>query len=82
MNKLFQQLNGNQQNLSLPNNLKQMAMKLKAISNPKAYIQEQMNSNPQLKMILESSNGNPEQAFKSMCKQMNVNPDDIINMLR
>ena len=30
----------------------------------------------------QMANGNPEQAFKNMCKQMNVNPDEIMNMLK
>ena len=82
MNSLFQQLNKTNQNLSLPNNIKQMVMQLKTVSNPKAYIEQQLNSNPQLKSLVESSNGNYEQVFRNMCKQSNVNPDDIINTLK
>lgn len=82
MNSLFQQLNGSQQSPSLPNNIKQMINMFKGMSNPKAYIEQQINNNPQLKAIMQSSNGNYELAFKNMCKQMNVNPDEIINMLK
>ena len=81
MNSLFQQLNGNR-NLSLPTNIRQMISNIKAMSNPRAYIEQQINSNPQFKSMLQASNGNYELAFKNMCKQMNVNPEDIINMLR
>lgn len=81
MNKLFQQLNPNK-GLSLPSNIRQMINSMKAMRNPQAMAQKMINENPQLKSVLQMSNGNPEQAFKTMCKQMNVNPDEIINMLK
>ena len=81
MNSLFQQLNGNQQQShSLPSNIKQMVQMFKM--NPKTYIEQQINNNPQFKSILQASNGNYEQAFKMMCKQMNVDPNEIISMLK
>lgn len=82
MNSLFQQLHPqNQQNL-LPNNLKQTVNKFKMITNPKAYVQQALNSNPQLQSLIQASGGNAEMAFRNLAKQMNVNPDDIINMLK
>ena len=83
MNNLFQQLNGTtNQSLSLPNNIRQMINMFKGISNPQAMAQKMLSENPQLQQMIQMSNGNPEQAFKSMCKQYNVNPDDIMNMLK
>ena len=79
MNSLFQQLNPTR---PLPANLKQMISNIKTISNPQAAIQQMANQNPQLKAILQASNGNYEKAFRDMAKQMNVNPDEIINMLK
>lgn len=81
MNNLYQQLNQNNQNNMLIN-IKNMANKFKAISNPQAYIQQQLESNPQLKSILQASNGNYEQVFREMAKQMNIDPDEIIKMLK
>lgn len=81
MNSLYQQLMGNQSH-SLPNNIKTMINNFKMISNPQAYIQQAMQNNPQLKSILQAAGGNPEKAFRDMAKQMNVNPDEIIQMLK
>ena len=79
MNSLFQQLNGNKSQ-SLPSNIRQMISMYKM--NPQAVVQQMLNSNPQLQQAIKMSNGNPEQAFKTMCKQYNVNPDEIISMLK
>lgn len=81
MNNLFQQLNQNQ-SLSLPSNIKQMINMFKGMKNPQAMAQQLLNQNPQLQTAIKMSGGNPEQAFKAMAKQMNVNPDEIINMLK
>ena len=79
MNNLLQQLN---QARPLPTNIKQMAQMFKNISNPQAMIQQAIQQNPQLKAILDASNGNYEKAFRDMAKQMNVDADEIINMLK
>ena len=81
MNKLFQQLNQNR-SLSLPSNIRQMIKMVKSAQNPQAMVQQMINENPQLKSAIQMSNGDAEQAFKSMCRQMNVNPDEIMNMLK
>ena len=81
MNKLFQQLNQNR-SLSLPSNIKQMINTVKMAQNPQAAIQQMINENPQLRSALQMAGGNPEKAFKAMAKQMNVNPDEIMNMLK
>lgn len=59
-----------------------MIQTFKSISNPQAMAQQMINQNPQLQNAIKMANGNPEQAFKTMCKQMNVNPDEIMNMLK
>jgi len=81
MNNLFQQLNANS-GISLPNNIKQMITMFKGMKNPQAMAQQMLNQNPQLQTAIKMAGGNPEQAFKAMAKQMNVNPDDIMNMLK
>lgn len=83
MNRLFQQLNGTtQRSLSLPNNIKQMISNFKAIRNPQAVAQKMLSENPQLQQAVNMANGNPEQAFKTMCKQYNVDPNEIMKMLK
>ena len=59
-----------------------MAQMFKTLKNPQEMINKAINENPQLKSILEASNGNYEQAFRNLAKQMNVDPQEIINMLK
>lgn len=83
MNSLFNQLNPKQSLAnSLPNNVTNMIRMFKGLKNPEAFIQQAMQNNPQLKSALQMANGNPEQAFRTMAKQMNVDPDEIISMLK
>lgn len=79
MSSLFNQLNPLSQRL--PNNIKQMIQNFKMVSNPQSMVKQMMDKNPQLKAVLEASNGNAEQAFRNMAKEMNVDPDEIIKML-
>lgn len=81
MNNLYQQLNQSNQN-SMMSNIKSMIAKFKGFTNPQAYIQQQLESNPQLKSILQASNGDYEKAFRNLASQMNVDPDEIIKMLK
>ena len=80
MNNLFSQLNPISQ--SLPANVKQMISMFKGLNNPQAMAQQLVSKNPQLKAILDASNGNYEKAFRDYAKQMGVNPDEIINLLK
>lgn len=82
MNSLFQQLNQTRSANSLPSNVKNMINSFKAMRNPQAMAQQMINQNPQLKSAIQMAGGNPEKAFKTMAKQMNVNPDEIMNMLK
>lgn len=82
MNSLFQQLMGTKAKNPLPNSVRSMVQNFKMLSNPQKYIQQAIENNPQLKSVLEASNGNYEQAFRNMAKQMNVDPDEIISMLK
>lgn len=66
----------------LPNNVQMMIKMFKGMNNPQALIQQALNNNPQLKSVLDAANGDPEKAFRDMAKKMNVNPDEIINMLK
>lgn len=82
MNSLFQQLMGTQAKSQLPSNIRSMIQNFKMLSNPQQYVQQALQNNPQLQSILQASNGNYEQAFRNMAKQMNVDADEIIQMLK
>lgn len=79
MNSLFRQLNPPK---PLPNNIKDMVMKFKGISNPQALAEKYVKENPQLASLIQAANGNPEMAFRNLAKQMNVDADEFINLMR
>ena len=84
--QLFKQLNplGN----LLPNNIsqiKQMMNTFNSAANPQLAMQNLMNSNPQVKQIVDfvrQSGGDPKQAFYKMAEQQGVDPEEVINLLR
>lgn len=50
-----------------------------AQGNPMAVLQQ----NPQMQRVIKMCQGqNPQAIFESMCKQMGVNPNDVLNALR
>lgn len=79
MSTLYQQL---KPKMSLPNNVQQMAQTFKAMQNPNAMAQQMLNQNPQLQALIKASNGNYEMAFRNLAQHMNVDPDEIMNMLK
>ena len=81
MNNLFQQLNQTTSSI-LPSNAINMIKNLKAMSNPQAMLQQMMNKNPQMSSVIQASNGNYEQAFRNLAKQMNVDVDALINEIK
>jgi hypothetical protein len=54
----------------------------KGLNNPQQMVNQMLEKNPQLKAMIQSANGNPEQAFRNMAKQMNIDPDEFIKMLK
>lgn len=81
MNSLFQQLNQTTSSI-LPSNMVNMIKNLKAMSNPQAMLQQMMQKNPQVSSMIQASNGNYEQAFRNLAKQMNVDADALINEIK
>lgn len=42
-----------------------------------------LKQNPQMQQIMQMCQGqNPQVIFESMCKQMGVNPNDVLNALK
>ena len=83
MNSLYQQLMQNSQPQT--NNLQQMMNTIKNSRNPKAMLEQMMQSNPQMKQAIEyigQNGGNAKEAFYALAKQKGVNPDTILNMFR
>lgn len=59
-----------------------MIKSIKNISNPQAMLQQAMQNNPALNSVMQAANGNPEKAFRDLARQMNVDADEIIKLLR
>lgn len=83
MNNLFQQLNQNQ---TMPNkNLQQLIANFKNSSNPRDFLRQYIQNNPQVQNIysmLQNSNRSPKDFFYYMAEQKGVDPDTILNMLK
>ena len=79
MNQLYHQLNPTR---PLSNNMVQMIKNFKSLKNPQAMVQQMLNQNPRVASLIQAANGNPEQAFRNLAKEMNVDPNEIINLLR
>lgn len=81
MSRLYQEMMGPQK-LQIPANIKNMIQMFKGLKNPQALIDTAMKNNPQLKSIIDASNGDYEKAFRDMAKQMNVDPEEIIKLFK
>lgn len=80
MTSLYQQLN---QNTACSNS--NLIQALRNSKNPQALLQSMAQQNPQVRHVLQlvqQSGGNPQSAFYNLAKQMNVDPNSILNQLR
>lgn len=81
---ILQQLQRN----NLPGNLgqiKQMMGMIKAAADPKAAMAQMVQNNPQMKQVMElvqQSGGDPKKAFYALAQQKNVDPQQILDMLK
>ena len=84
MNSLYKQLNLNSQinKTALPKNIKQMITMYKLSANPQAMAEQLLQENPQLQTIINAANGDYKKAFETMAKQLNVDPNIIMNLLK
>lgn len=57
-----------------------MKNSIKAISNPKEYVQRYMN-NPQVQSLINQY-GNPKNAFYALAKQKGIEPNEILKMIK
>ena len=65
--------------------IKQMMGMVRAAGNPEAMINQLMMNNPQLKEVMDIVNqygGDPGKALKETAKQMGIDENDIIDLLR
>jgi len=65
-------------------NLRQAMSFFKKATNPKALLQQAMNNNPamgQINSLLQMSNGNYEQAFRTLARQRGLDPDEAVKAI-
>ncbi len=80
MNPLMQKMGGPSPAIQ---QVKQMMGALQAASNPKQALMQAAQQNPALNTVMQMCAGkNPKDVFYAQCKQMGVNPDDVLNQLR
>lgn len=82
-NQLFQQLMQGQNNPNL--NIIQMFKAVQSSTNPNQLIQQLISTNPQVSNIMKEiqmSGGDAKSLFYSKAKQMGVDPESILSMLR
>lgn len=63
--------------------IKNMMGMVQAAQDPMAAINQLSEKEPRMKEVMDMVKGkNPEQVFYDKCKEMGVNPDVILGMLR
>lgn len=80
---LFPQNPLSQINPQMLNGIKNMFGMMKAAQNPQQALMQMAGSNQKVKEVLDMvGNNDPKTVFYDKCKQMGVNPNDILNMLK
>lgn len=59
-----------------------MAQMFKATNNPNALVNQMLNSNPQVRQIINQYGGDPKTAFYKYAEANGINPDDVLSMLK
>ena len=65
--------------------IKQMMNSIQMAQNPQLALNQMVMSNPQLKQVMDLVNqngGDPQTAFYSVAKNMGIEPQEILNMLK
>ena len=65
--------------------VKQMMGMVRMAKDPQAAINQMMMNNPQMKQVMDvikESGGDPMKAFQAKAKEMGVDPEEILDMLK
>lgn len=69
--------------LPMVGQIKQMMGMVQAAQDPMVALNQMSQNDPRIKEVMDMVKGkNPEQVFYDKCKEMNINPDVILGMLR
>lgn len=80
MNPILQTLNSG--NLNKLSQIKQMAQTFKTANNPQALVSQMMANNPRVGQVINQYGGDPKTAFYKYAEANNINPNDILKMLK
>lgn len=75
----------NQLNPQAIQQIKGVMNQIKMAQNPQYALTQMFLNNPQLSQVInfiKSSGGDMQQAFYNLAKQMNINPQDVLNQLK
>lgn len=62
--------------------IRQIINLMRSAGNPEAMLQSMVSQNPQMKEVINLiGNRDPKQVFYSLCKQRNIDPDSIFDLL-
>lgn len=81
MNPLMQMMGGQAANPAMQS-IKRMMGMYQAAQNPQTVLQQMVRQNPMVGRIMQMSQGNLKDTFYQMCREKNVNPDDVLNQLK
>ena len=59
-----------------------MAQMYKSANNPQALVNQMMTNNPQVQQVISQYGGDPKTAFYKYAEANNIDPNEIINMLK
>lgn len=62
--------------------IKRMMGMYRAAQNPQAVLQQIAQQNPMVSQIMQMSRGDLKDTFYQMCREKNVDPDDILAQLK
>lgn len=65
--------------------IKNMMSMVSGAQNPNMMISQLMNSNPQMKQVMDlinSAGGDPKRAFYELAQQKGVDPQEILDMMK
>ena len=80
--QILQQLGGG---LHIPPQIRQMISMVKASGNPQAMLNQLIQTNPNMKQVMEivqQYGGNAEKAFYALAEQKGINPQEILDLLK
>ena len=84
MNPMLSQLNRSRITSQIQP-IKQAMNMVKTAANPQMMLNQLMGNNPmysQVQQIIQQNGGDAKTAFYSMCNQMGVDPNEILNSLK